>query len=106
VVKIPNAALRFKPRAEPAAGRPAEPGEHPKQPGSRVWVQESPGGALVPIAVTTGITDGQFTELTDPGSLKEEQNVVVGLAEAGNSPGNNTVNPFGPPRLPRGPRPR
>jgi HlyD family secretion protein len=70
VVRVPNAALRFRP--EGAAGGAA---------GSRnartVYVLV--GGAPVPRQVKSGLSDGSFTEITD-GELREGEAVIVGFA--------------------------
>ena len=60
VLRAPAAALRFKPSAEIlAALGAASPGRR----GSTVWQQTGKG--LAPVGVTTGITDGQWTELIE-----------------------------------------
>jgi HlyD family secretion protein len=81
VVLIPNAALRFTPPT-PAERKPASGGglldallPHPRRRESqrrggntgsrdqqRIWTLQ--GGQLVPVAVTTGTTDGVLTEVT------------------------------------------
>jgi HlyD family secretion protein len=85
VLKVPNAALRYKPpqpadepkaanvRTERAAKGPGEPG---KGRGGKVWV---PGGNLQPKAVEVrlGITDGTATELLSE-ELAEGAQVIVG----------------------------
>jgi len=104
VLRIPNAALRFKPIE---TGRPGE-GEGVPKPalesaprtgaagvadglaagrkggGSRrqqvVYVVEATG-AVKPVAIRTGITDGRFTEVVD-GDLKPGDKVAVGFVTA------------------------
>lgn len=106
VLRVPNAALRFKP--DPAlvkkpAGAPggAAPDERggPRGPGGRgggagargpsgrtgVAHVETPGGKLRAVAVTTSITDGTFTAIED-GALNEGDEVVTGLATAKAAP--------------------
>ncbi len=106
VLRIPNAALRFKPspseaggagRTRPAAGaapasgpttasgaagRPTLAGSLPRtgkrDAGPTVYVL-SETGSLQPVRVHPGITDGQFTEIRD-GDLEVGQMVVTGLA--------------------------
>jgi HlyD family secretion protein len=72
---VPNAALRFTPPAEPAGSGggvlgallPAPPG--PQKSAARsggssepqLWVLQ--GGALAPVKVRTGVSDGRFTEI-------------------------------------------
>jgi len=70
VIKIPNGSLRFKMQEKPvsAAGPKAE-GKGPA-----VWVLDK--GKPKRIAVTTGITDGSYTEVTS-GDLKEGMEIIV-----------------------------
>lgn len=72
VLKIPNAALRF---------RPAEKGKTaPQQKGSAVWVLEQGKPKRVPI--TTGISDGSYTELVSGGLSEGQELIVESLAKA------------------------
>src|SRR5580704_11655213 len=72
VLRIPNAALRYKPTpptgpdGKPVIGPPDPPLEKGK---GRVWVltNEKPGSEKDEMhVVSTGITDGMFTVVTDP----------------------------------------
>ncbi|MFN3475928.1 MAG: efflux RND transporter periplasmic adaptor subunit [Candidatus Methylomirabilales bacterium] len=81
ILKIPNAALRFRP---PRAGEREQPGGAAQAAASRrrgeeqrVWVFVN--GQLQPLPVKLGMTDGAFTEVVE-GALHEGQEVVVGLA--------------------------
>ena len=68
VLRIPDAALRFKPAVQ---GRPAPaPGGR----GPAVWIEES--GQPVRVPVKIGMSDGSFTELVS-GGLKEGQPVII-----------------------------
>jgi len=97
VLKLPNAALRFKPEGTgtlSASGTPR----------TLVWTLE--GNALKSVPVTLGISDGSFTEIIS-GELEEGQQVAVGILEPGMKAA--AVNPFTP-RMPskaggRPPRP-
>jgi len=81
VLAVPNAALRFRP-----------PEEAPPAPeGPVVWVLER--GALKPVPVQTGLSNGAWTEVR-AGDLTEGQRVVVGAGEA---------RPAAPRPIPRGP---
>jgi HlyD family secretion protein len=62
VLKVPNAALRFRPATE----------------GSRVWVLEE--NVPRPVPVRLGLSDGTSTEVLD-GALTEGTRVIVALAE-------------------------
>ena len=116
VVKVPNAALRFKPaeaqktadaeKTSAGQGKGAAKGRAGgARRGAKVWVQKAAGAPPEPIRVTPGISDGSSTELTEPVELHAGQDVIVGLAEGGKSD-QGTVNPFVP-RPPSGsPRPR
>ncbi|HLG95140.1 MAG TPA: efflux RND transporter periplasmic adaptor subunit [Bryobacteraceae bacterium] len=75
VLRIPNAALRFRPAdLQPptsvhAAGRKQQTNE------STVWVL-GPDGKPKPVKVTLGITDGQFTAITG-GDLKPGDEIIT-----------------------------
>ncbi len=74
VLKLPLAALRFRPaRAVPERG---EAGVREQA----VWVQDQ-AGALRPVAVTTGVSSADQVVLRG-GALQEGDRVVVGQADA------------------------
>lgn len=97
VLAVPVRALRFTP-------------ENEKYQENTVWLQKKPGEALVPVQVTTGLTDGVMTEITE--GLSAGDMVVTGtklMSAGGKEPaptkmqqsgGNN--NPF----MPRPPQDR
>jgi len=99
-LKVPNAALRFKPEASgtkpPAAAAEPRRGKATQ----RVWIQKAPGAPPTEVAIIPGIGDGSFTELKDAGSLKEGDAVIVGLADLNSKTSTETVNPFAPPPPP------
>ncbi len=66
VLKIPNAALRFKPAEK---GKTAA-----QQKGSGVWILEQ--GKLKRLLISIGISDGNYTELVS-GGIKEGQELIV-----------------------------
>lgn len=74
VLKIPNAALRFKPyeKAKTGATGMAKGGTAEK--GPSVWIIENEKPKRVPVSV--GTSDGNFTELVS-GSLREGQDIIV-----------------------------
>lgn len=81
VLKVPNAALRFRPpgvtpTSEAATDVGAEPGSS-----GQVFVL-GPDGMPRPVRLRLGITDGHSTEVV-AGDLKERQSVIVGLVAAG-----------------------
>lgn len=105
VLKVPNAALRFHPPdAGTQAAQATPPGRGNRQVAEqRVWVLGKDGRPLA-VTVTTGLTDGTFTEITG-GGLKEQDPVVVAAvlrAEASRSSAPGT--PMGGPSSDRGPR--
>jgi len=80
VLRITNAALRFRMADRPAAdgagsgaGAGAKPGAVEKK-GPSVWVLEQ--GKPKRVAITPGISDGVFTRI-EAGDLKEGQQVIV-----------------------------
>ena len=88
-LKVPNAALRFRPVGRDGKGAPSadvqvKDGKEGREAGrgQAVWVLE--GRKPKRVAVTAGISDGQFTEIVS-GDLKEGQDVIVEAAGAGNS---------------------
>jgi HlyD family secretion protein len=70
VLRIPNAALRFRP-SEQAPGK-ASAGAEKKGPG--VWVLEN--GKPKRVGITLGISDGSYTEVVS-GELKEGQHLII-----------------------------
>jgi HlyD family secretion protein len=104
VLRVPNAALRFRPAGvEPdrPQGRPGGPGGSGGRGGGsgagtqgRVWVVGADGKPQ-PITVRLGITDGTNTEVISE-QIKEQQDVIVGAGG-----GSDRATPPGPggPRL-------
>jgi HlyD family secretion protein len=72
VLLIPNAALRFTPDDDSTELTFGED----KSPASQVWIAENDN--LVPHAVTTGHTDGRYTEMKD-GMLKDGTPLIVDM---------------------------
>ena len=107
VLRVPNAALRFRPpesttNAPPAGataggGPPAgnaPSGQHPKgehRPTRPVYVLKN--GKPEPVQVKIGITDGVYTEITD--GLSESNNVVTFASFKQGSTSAQANNPFG-----------
>jgi HlyD family secretion protein len=75
VLKLPNQALRFRPRAEKIAA------ESPAGGSATVWVIGEDGRPS-PVPVAIGQSDNDATELRS-GALRESQAVIVGIATAG-----------------------
>ena len=106
VLRIPNAALRFRPpesttNAPPSGATTGGPpagnapsGQHPKgqhRPTRPVYVLKD--GKLEAVQVKIGITDGVYTEITD--GLSESNNVVTFVSYKQGSGSTQTTNPFG-----------
>jgi HlyD family secretion protein len=96
VLRVPNAALRFRPapEAEPKGGGPRAGGTKTltktlvkaSDPSTRkrtLYVLR--GEKAVPVEVTTGITDGSYTELV-AGELREGDTVITDTASTGVKP--------------------
>jgi len=124
VLRVPAAALRFRPdpgpggtapgasRGAAAAAAPAGPGNgngsgHPERfpaDSRTVWRLE-PSGAPAPVSIAVGLTDGSYYEVIR-GDLKEGDQVVTGQVArpSGSSP--PLQSPFAPQRGMGGPRRR
>ena len=95
-LKIPNAALRFKPPSPD--GEPLAAQEKTRGP-SQIWILDE--GRLSGVAVKLGLNDEYFTEVLE-GDVKEGQSVVVGLgARDGSRRPQQGSGPFPRPRGPR-----
>ena len=90
VLRVPNAALRFRPQGVEGDGVPrgGRQGQGPQAGGGsgppgglsgRVWVLGSDGRPQ-PLSIQLGISDGTFTEILD-GGLRDGQEVIVGSTE-------------------------
>lgn len=108
VLRVPNAALRFNPAAFVKEEKKAEtprPGGGQARPAQRpggsasgmavrrddhVWILEN--GKPKAISVKTGISDGQFTEVSGD-ALKEGMQVLVGVEESKSA--SNGARPLG-----------
>jgi HlyD family secretion protein len=106
VLRVPNAALRFRPESETkpdaaqrnAGGGGGQGGRRGAR-SSKVYVQDKPGNPPTNVIVVAGISDGTVTELRDAGSLEEGSEVITGqnATAAGKA---DVVNPFAPPTPP------
>lgn len=104
VLKVPNAALRWRPKDPAASGKrtgadkdkAANPSMKSGQEQQRVHVMR--GGKPKRVPVGTGLTDGRFTEVSGEG-LKEGDEVVTGDGpEGGQRNGGQQRSGGGPPR--------
>jgi HlyD family secretion protein len=92
VLKVPNAALRYHPASETAASSGGK-GASKGAPEKAVWILDA-NNKPQRVVVTTGESDGTYTEVTK-GALKDGDRVIVAaLAKAapasGGSPGSQT----------------
>ena len=90
VLRVPNAALRFKPAVETGKGE-ANQEKHGIK-GTKVWILEKEKPR--PVQVTLGISDGNYTEIS-AGDLKAGHNVITD--NLNNKKGSNAQHP--PPRF-------
>jgi HlyD family secretion protein len=83
VLKIPNAAMRYRPadKSKEAAG--GATGKKKEPMGQRVYVVGKDGKPQ-PVPVKTGVSDGAYTELTG-GNLKEGDLLITGEAPKGSA---------------------
>ena len=72
VLRIPNAALRFKPTDGTAKSDTTKDKQGMK--GTKIWIMEN--GKLNPVKVTIGLSDGNYTEIT-AGELKAGQEIIT-----------------------------
>jgi HlyD family secretion protein len=110
VLRVPNAALKFRPAsADAAAGngdsgsaRPAATSGRagtPRPSGAgdrsfgRVFVLRN--GQLVPVRVQAGVTDGAMTAIVS-GDLQEGDQVVTGMSQAGSTSAQTSTSPLIP----------
>jgi HlyD family secretion protein len=91
VIRIPTAALRFRPPVAP--GGEGAIAAAPPSGGHTAWVLAD-DGTLHPVTVTTGIADERFTEVT--GGLAQGDRVVTGLARTAASDAPPPRSPFMP----------
>jgi HlyD family secretion protein len=84
VLKVPNAALRFRPANHGA--EPAKAGGGADGSGAQVW-RLGRNGQPQAHPVHTGLSDGVFTELVDADLAKGDE-VVVGASQSSNPSGN------------------
>jgi HlyD family secretion protein len=76
VLKVPNAALRYHPASEaPAPATAAKGARKASAPEQAVWVLDE-GNKPRRVVVSTGETDGTYTEVTS-GDLKDGDSVIL-----------------------------
>ena len=112
VLRVPNSALRFRPTTtgtrdsgfgvrDSASGTAATGGRggapravsNLDRSGGRVWTIRN--GALEPVRIRTGVSDGAMTAVVE-GDLKEGDQVVTGIAEQGTATAQASTSPLLP----------
>jgi HlyD family secretion protein len=76
VLKVPNAALRYRPK-EPGDGKAGGGAKEERKPAAAKAVHVLRAGKPVRVPVTTGLTDGKFTQIAS-GDLKAGDEVITG----------------------------
>jgi HlyD family secretion protein len=84
VLRVPNSALRYHPGSETAPSGTAWSGRKGALPEKAVWVLDE-NNQEKRLAVTTGETDGTFTEITG-GNLKDGDRVIVAALATTSAP--------------------
>lgn len=79
VLKVPNAALRFKPADQGSESAATVPASAEEAAGAEVWRLGADGRPHA-LPIRTGISDGLDTEVL-AGEIAAGQEVIVGLAE-------------------------
>jgi HlyD family secretion protein len=89
-LRVPTAAMRFRPDTDvlAALGSPAaeRANQTPSANVNTVWLFD---GGLRPVSVRAGVSDGMFTEIVE-GSLADGDRVAIRVAPAGASPSRPT----------------
>jgi HlyD family secretion protein len=96
VLRVPSAALRFKP-SDDVLSALGDGSGRPK--GDAVWTLVD--GRLIPVAVSAGVTDGTYTEVAGD-ALEEGLRVATRVVAADSVPAPRTT--AGNPLVPSGPR--
>jgi HlyD family secretion protein len=72
VLRVPNAALRFKPTE--VKGKSEKTPDKQRMKGTKVWILEN--GKPKPVKVTIGLSDGNYTEIS-AGEIKADQEIIT-----------------------------
>ena len=87
-LRVPNAALRYHPALETSASRGTTGIGKETVPQKAVWILDG-NGAPQRVEVSTGETDGTFTEVTAGALKKGDRVIVAALAVAAPTPGSS-----------------
>jgi HlyD family secretion protein len=91
VLRVPNAALRYRPASEGAAPAGASQRSKGAPPEKAVWTMDADNHEQR-VAVTTGETDGTFTEITG-GNIKDGDRVIVAALGNASRPSASNATP-------------
>ena len=98
-LKIPTAALRFRPKTTDASGAGKDAGKGKSAPGKRIYILKD--GKPAPVSVALGIGNDKETEVTG-GELPADAEVVIEAVSAkGKSGASSPVGSGAPPMGPR-----
>ncbi|HUI77022.1 MAG TPA: efflux RND transporter periplasmic adaptor subunit [Bryobacteraceae bacterium] len=89
VLKVPNAALRYRPTDAPAAGKRKASANQ-----STLYVLDASGHPK-PVQVTLGITDGSYTEVTGGGLQQGDRVITASLSSKPATTSSAAATPFG-----------
>jgi HlyD family secretion protein len=102
ILKVPNAALRFRPQSAvresveaPSLRKSGEQGKSlqgDQGRKGRVWIL-SPEGKPIPVSVVLGITDGTFSEVLS-GDLKEGMEIIIEEISSSKGRSQSSTQPF------------
>jgi len=102
VLKVPNAALRWRPKDKDAGGKRSGAGKDKAAPSMKSGQEKQHvhvlrGGKPKSVRVVTGLTDGRFSEVRGEG-LKEGDEVITSESQPNQKNGGQQRSGGGPPR--------
>jgi HlyD family secretion protein len=94
VLKVPNAALRYRPASETAASGSGKGVRKGAAPDKAVWILDKDNKPQR-VVVTTGESDGAYTEVTGGGLNDGNRVIVAALAKTGSAAGGSPASQGG-----------
>ncbi len=89
VLRVPNAALRWKPVPDLVGANAATPEAQGAMrslpPGTALWIKTADGRHVQRIPINVGLSDGLLSEVSGP-DVKEGMEIVIGQRADGNNP--------------------
>ena len=89
VLRVPNAALRWKPVPDLVGSNTATPNAQGAMrslpPGTTLWIKTPDGQHVQRIPIDVGLSDGLLSEVSGP-AVKEGMEIVIGQRADGNNP--------------------